>query len=289
MAIPPPIPSAHLATSPLLSSCLARRGVAWRTALGALTLAAATTGAFAAAQAGPDCRRPLTLGLHEHGLLYAGETGEGIDKDIADELARRSGCHLTTLVLPRARIWQLIESGALDFSLSAITNRERDKFAAFAWYDSNKYYLLVRRDANVTDVSDFLRQKRLKLGAIRGFRYNEGANELEDALENESRVTYATSLEPLFEILLAGRIQGLIVEPFDTPVLRDEAVQAQAMILEFDDPPVLHGLVMSRKSLSPAQQAAWRALIDDMRADGTMGRIFAKYFPADLAQSMTRF
>ena len=269
--------------------------MAWRAALGALgALALAATlvvtpADTAAAPAGPDCGRPLTLGLHEHGLLYSGETGEGIDKDIADELARRSGCHLTTLVLPRARIWQLIESGALDFSLSAITNRERDKFAAFAWYDSNKYYLLVRRDAHVADVSDFLRQRRLKLGAIRGFRYNAGANDLEDALENESRVTYATSLEPLFEILLAGRIHGLIVEPFDTPVLRNEAVQAQATILEFDDPPVLHGLVMSRKSLSPEQQAAWRALIDDMRADGTMGRIFAKYFPVDLAQSMTRF
>jgi polar amino acid transport system substrate-binding protein len=36
----------------------------------------------------------MTLALHDHGLLYSSETGEGIDKDIADELIRRSGCKI---------------------------------------------------------------------------------------------------------------------------------------------------------------------------------------------------
>jgi len=52
---------------------------------------------------------------------------------------------------------------------------------------------------------------------------------------------------------------------------------------------VPHGLVMSRRSLGDAQCAAWRELIKGMRADGTMLRIFEKYFPADLARSMTQF
>ena len=95
----------------------------------------------------PDCSRPLTLALHDHGLLYSSQTGEGIDKDIADELIRRSGCRISVSLLPRARIWQLIESGALDFSLSGIGNEARERYAAFAWYFSNKYYLLARRDA----------------------------------------------------------------------------------------------------------------------------------------------
>ena len=86
----------------------------------------------------PDCDRPLSLALHDHGLLYSGQTGEGIDKDVADELIRRSGCKVSVTVMPRARIWQLIESGGLDFSLSGITNEARDRFASFAWYFSNK-------------------------------------------------------------------------------------------------------------------------------------------------------
>jgi polar amino acid transport system substrate-binding protein len=237
----------------------------------------------------PDCSRPLSLGLHEHGLLYTAQTGEGIDKDIADEMTRRTRCHITLTVLPRARIWQLIESGALDFTLSGISNAQRERFAAFAWYVSNKYFLLVRRDAEVRSVAEFRRKRGLHLGLIRSFRYGERANEFVDALETEERITYAASLDPLYTILLNGDIQAMIIEPFDFPVIAGAQLKAQTAILEFADPPVPHGLVMSRKSLPPAQQQAWRDVIQAMRADGTIRRIFEKYFPADLARQMTQF
>jgi polar amino acid transport system substrate-binding protein len=237
----------------------------------------------------PDCSRPLTLGLHEHGLLYASQTGEGIDKDVADEMSRRSGCRLTLTMLPRARIWQLIESGALDFTLSGITNPQRDKFASFAWYVSNKYYLLVRRDADVRSVAEFRRKRGLRVGLIRSFRYGELANGFVDELEAQERITYAGSLDPLYTILLDDGIQAMIIEPFDFPVIAGAQLKAQTAILDFGDPPVPHGLVMSRKSLSAAQQQAWRDVIQSMRNDGTMRRIFEKYFPADLARQMTQF
>ena len=237
----------------------------------------------------PDCSRPLSLGLHEHGLLYTAQTGEGIDKDIADEMSRRSGCRITLTVLPRARIWQLIESGALDFTLSGISNPQRDRFAAFAWYISNKYYLLVRRDAEVRSVSEFRRKRALHVGLIRSFRYGDQANAFVDALEADERVTYAGSLDPLYTILLDDGIQAMIIEPFDFPVIAGAQLKAQTSILDFGDAPVLHGLVMSRRSLSPTQQGAWRDVVNAMRADGTIRRIFEKYFPADLAKQMTQF
>jgi polar amino acid transport system substrate-binding protein len=243
----------------------------------------------AAASHLPDCSRPLTLGLHEHGLLYTSQTGEGIDKDIADEMSRRSGCHLTLTLLPRARIWQLIEGGALDFSLSGITNPAREQFAAFAWYVSNKYYLLVRQDANVAALADFERNPQLKLGVIRSFRYSPTANRLVDALDAQGRVSHASSLEPLYQVLLDNRVQAMIIEPFDYPTVQQGTIRAQTRIVEFDDPAVPHGLIMSKKSVSPAQQQAWRALIGEMRADGSMRRIFEKYFSAELARTMTQF
>jgi polar amino acid transport system substrate-binding protein len=72
-------------------------------------------------------------------------------------------------------------------------------------------------------------------------------------------------------------------------VIAGAQLKAQTAILDFGDPPVPHGLVMSRKSLSAAQQQAWRDIIQSMRSDGTMRRIFEKYFPADLARQMTSF
>ena len=252
-------------------------------------LPAATTSDKGIAGKLPDCSRPLSLGLHEHGLLYAAQTGEGIDKDIAEEMARRSGCRITLTVLPRARIWQLIETGALDMTLSGISTPERDKFAAFAWYVSNKYYLLVRRDLYASSVAEFRRRSAYRIGLIRSFRYGDKANRFVAELEGQSRVTYAGSLDPLYTTLLDGGIEAMIVEPFDFPVITGAQLKAQTRILEFGDPAVPHGLVMSRKSLPPAQQQAWREIILAMRADGTIRRIFEKYFPADLARQMTQF
>ncbi len=246
----------------------------------------------------PDCSRPLTLALHEHRLLYSQQTGSGIDKDFSDELIRRSHCKVTVSVLPRARIWQLIESGALDFSLSGIRNDERDKFAGFAWYFSNKYYLLVRRDAKVHNIVDFAESSGLQLGVIRSFRYSHHGNQLVDELKAQNRVTYASGLEPLYQILQANRIQGMIIEPFDYAQVTQVAQVGQVanaslrdltQIIDIDDPAVPHGLIMSKKSISFKEQEKWRALVEEMRQDGTIEAIFTQYFKPDLAKTMVNF
>ena len=242
-----------------------------------------------AAADGPDCTRPRTLALHEHGLLYSGASGEGIDKDFADELIRRSGCPVNVTVLPRARIWQLIETGALDFSLSGITNDARERFAAFAWYFSNRYTLLVRKDAGVTRIDELNARPALRLGAIRSFRYGPTANRLVDRLAQTGRVIHANTLDTLYRALATDHIQAMIIEPFDIPILERARLAEQTRTLEFPDPPIPHGLIMSRAAVSPEEQARWRALVDGMRADGSVERIFGKYFKPDLARAMTRF
>jgi polar amino acid transport system substrate-binding protein len=239
--------------------------------------------------AGPDCSRPFTLALHDHGLLYSADTDTGIDKDFADELTRRSGCKVNVSLMSRARIWQLIESGALDFSLSGIANTERNRFASFAWYFTDKYYLLVRKDSGMRRLSDFERSDQFQLGVIRSFRYSDSANKLVDTLAAQNRVSQAGGLEPLYEALINRRIQGMIMEPFDYPALEEKRIRDVTTVIEFNDPAVPHGLIMSKKALSPEEQAKWRALVDQMRADGTVMQIFRKYFKPDLAQAMVNF
>jgi len=243
----------------------------------------------AASATGPDCSRPFTLALHDHGLLFSADTNTGIDRDVADELVRRSGCKVTVSLMARARIWQLIESGALDFSLSGITNAERDKFAAFAWYFSNKYYLLARKDSGIHSQADFENNDKLQLGVIRGFRYSESANRLVDKLQESNRISQAGGLEPLYETLMLNKIQGMIIEPFDYPALDEKKIRDISTIVEFNDPPVPHGLIMSKKSLPTAEQDKWRSLVNDMRADGTLLRIFKTYFKPELADALVNF
>lgn len=262
--------------------CLSR--MAW--ACGILLASAGTDLALAA---GPDCSRTYTLALHDHGLLYSADTDTGIDKDFADELIRRSGCKVGVSLMSRARIWQLIESGALDFSLSGIASPERRGFASFAWYFSNKYYLLARRDTNMSQLSEFERSATFRLGVIRSFRYSQSANDLVDKLTAANRVTQAGGLDPLYRALMANRIQGMIMEPFDYPVVEEKQIRDITAIIEFNDPSIPHGLIMSNKALPASERQKWRALVDGMRADGTVRRIFEKYFPASLAAAMVNF
>ena len=236
--------------------------------------------------AAPSCSRVFTVALHDHGLLYSADTDTGIDKDVVDELVRRSGCKITVNVMPRARIWQLIESGALDFSLSGISDVDRSKFAAFAWYFSNKYYLLVRKDSEVRNLADFSGNDKLCLGVIRSFRYSKTANQLVDRLQSADRLSQASGLAPLYQTLMLNRIQGMIIEPFDYPALEEKKIRERTTIIEFNDPSVPHGLIMSKKALPLDEQAKWRSLVQDMRADGTMRRIFEKYFQPGLAAAM---
>ncbi|HAT32570.1 MAG TPA: ABC transporter substrate-binding protein [Janthinobacterium sp.] len=267
-----------------------RRPGALRRGVGALSLALpmilAAGPTFAA---GPDCSRPFTLALHDHGLLYSADTDSGIDKDIADELIRRSGCKVGVSLMSRARIWQLIKSGALDFSLSGIANPERDSYAGFAWYFSNKYYLLARKDAGARDLDDVRGNASFRLGVIRSFRYSPAANELVDQLQSANRVNQANGLAPLYQALHQNHIQGMIMEPFDYPAVDEKHIRDICSVIEFNDAPVPHGLIMSKQALAPPQRARWRALIDAMRADGTVRRIFEKYFDAKLAASMVDF
>jgi len=81
----------------------------------------------------------------------------------------------------------------------------------------------------------------------------------------------------------------MIIEPFDYPALDERHIRDLTTIIEFNDPAVPHGLIMSKKALAAAEQAKWRALVNEMRADGSVRRIFEKYFRPDLARSMVDF
>jgi polar amino acid transport system substrate-binding protein len=88
---------------------------------------------------------------------------------------------------------------------------------------------------------------------------------------------------------MRGTIQGMIIEPFDYPALDEKRIRDITTIIEFNDAAVPHGLIMSKRALSPQEREKWRALVEEMRTDGTVRRIFRKYFKPELADSMVDF
>ncbi len=237
----------------------------------------------------PNCNRTFTLAYHDHGMLYSTTLDEGIDKDVALEMVRRSGCQVDISVMPRSRIWSWIESGQLDFSMSGITNAQRDQFADFGWYLYNKYYFLVRHDAQVNSLADFEKNPQLEIGTIRSFRYSPNANQLVDRLTQQKRVIEVPDHAQLLSMIKLNRIKGMIVEPFNYSQLDSRSLQEITHILDTGDDPVLHGLIMSKASLPAAERDKWRNLIHEMHADGTILKILSRYFDPATAESMVKF
>lgn len=235
------------------------------------------------------CSRIYTLAYHEHGMLYSSVSDSGIDRDVAEEMIKRSGCQFEVSLMPRSRIWLLIEDGKLDFSMSGITNDARDKFASFAWYFHNKYYLLARKDTNVNSLEDFEKNPNLEIGAVRSFRYSPKANAFVDKLSEQKRVTDVLEHKLLLNMIKLNRIQGMIIEPFNNSQVDSHLLENITTIIDTGDTPVLHGLIMSKKALSEREQKKWRAIIDGMVKDGTMLRIMNKYFEPGMAKAMVTF
>ena len=64
-----------------------------------------------------DCpAKGWSVGLYEHGLLFF-HGRSGIDKDIVNEIRKRTGCKLYSSLMPRARIWHELEENLISACL----------------------------------------------------------------------------------------------------------------------------------------------------------------------------
>lgn len=90
---------------------------------------------------------PYSVGLYEYSALYyrdAQGRWTGIDKDVIDELARRSGCKLVARTESRVRIWAQIGAGQMDMTVSALMTPERELLVEFIPYIESRQYVVLR-------------------------------------------------------------------------------------------------------------------------------------------------
>lgn len=249
--------------------------------------------AWAQAWAGVDCGpRPLRVALYEYGYFY--NAGQGIDQDVVQELMRRTGCGMDVQVMTRARIWADLASGGLDMSVSGIQTPERDQFAWFAHYLIMKNYALIpqRLASTVRGPEDFLAQPKLQFGVVRAFKHGVGQDALLAQLRQQQRVQESPDVQTVFKKFQDRRVDALFSQP---PVYRKfwQELGLQDTVVIQDWTPhekgVPHGLIMAKSTFTAKQAEQWREVLQAMRRDGTLLRIFSHYLPAHEAQAMLAF
>ncbi len=237
----------------------------------------------------PDCPpRPIVLAFQELGQFY--RNGAGLDKDMVDELAARSGCKFETPVLPRARTWQEIEAGRVDMTLSAIKTPERAEKFWFFPYLQARLVVIIHKDkaVNVQTQEDFLNQPDLHLGVVRS-THQGYVEDFVQQLRKLGRVVDVNDSERLYAMLEARRFDAVIGIPLIYSAYLDPAQFDNKYRVMDWGPEHLKGyaqLVITKKNFNEAQAQRWNQLLRAMINDGTMLRMLKKYINASEAEKM---
>lgn len=228
----------------------------------------------------PNCPNPISFALYENGYIYEAASNSGIDKDVAEELAKRSGCRFEYSVKPRARIWHELENGTLMMTGSGIQTEARDAFSWVIRYMAQKNYVVLDKSLTVNDPGQFASDPSLIWGAVRSYKHGSAADAYLEQLRNKSRVVDEADLGTVFKAFAYKRSSALFAPPpAYAKYVKEMNLGARIRVEDWfpEDLPIPHGLIFSKKYFSADEIKKWRAIVSQMRADGTLEGIYKKY------------
>ena len=235
----------------------------------------------------------IHLAYYELGALYyktPDGSYAGIDKDVVEELARRSGCHFETVLESRVRIWAQMKNNSLDMSVSGIPTPEREQFASFIPYFSTRNYVLLHKDVSVQahSMAGFLANSDLKIGVVKSFHHGAQLDEFLEKLWAQKRVYEAADFDTLIRLLLARRIDAVLALPTSwEPLLKSDHAAKHIMVLDWlPQDSIIHGLIVSKARISKPRLDLLRKAIHGMSDDGSLEQIFARHVGPKLAREL---
>lgn len=251
------------------------------------------TAATQAAQ--PECGT-IGLAFYELGALYyqaPNGNWAGIDKDVIDEVAKRTGCKFQSTLESRVRIWTQLSSGKLDMSVSGIPTPEREKFARFIPYFVTRNYVLMAKSlpASAATAEGFLVVPEYKVAVVKSFKHGADYDAWLDKLRAQGRVYDAPDFRSVVRLLKLGRVHAVLALPTSwVPVLEQEGMTGDVRILDWSPRDALvHGLIVSRERVPDATADRMAKAIHAMRDDGTLLTIFKRHIGPELAGALLAY
>jgi polar amino acid transport system substrate-binding protein len=220
-------------------------------------------------------------------FTFADERGEvtGADIDLIAAIAEQVGCSIVPVKLPWARILKEVEQGTLDVSTSTSRTPERDQWALFSQpYRETEIALYVRRGETsrfaLEELAD-VPEQQLRLGVIVDYYYGETLAEAASDPNFAAWVDDAPDYPTNIRKLVNGRIDGFLVE--DVAVVEAELARMGLSDRVERYPLRIPGqklhFMFSRQTVEPELVAQVDAALTQMRADGRLDAIMAKYLP----------
>lgn len=226
---------------------------------------------------------PYTAALYPYARFYYEDPQSGpagIDKDMFEELARRSGCQLRMVVESRIRIWDQMRRGRVQLTLSALTSPERREIAEMVPYAQGRYQVLMNRElaARINSIAAFEADPKLRLLDVRGYVHGPTIDAWVARMRSQGRLVETGDFKTAARMLKAGRADALLALPSGWGI-------AQAA---FDDPDELVPVDVTPNernavalamlhSMPEADRLRLRRALQAMLAEGSVHEILKRH------------
>ncbi|PZP33353.1 MAG: hypothetical protein DI603_08250 [Roseateles depolymerans] len=214
----------------------------------------------------------------------------GTDKDMFDELARRTGCALKLSADSRVRIWEQIRRGTPQMTLSAIPTPRRREVAEFVPYAQGHYYVLASRAAadKARTMAAFEADPSLRLLVIKGYSYGPTLDAWVQRLRGQGRIEEAGDFRAVVRMLRVRRADALLALPTAWSQVHEAFDESEAPVPLDYTPNERHvvALAMALSIPEPERQRTRQAL-QAMMADGTLHAILRRHVGEKAARAAT--
>lgn len=208
---------------------------------------------------------------------------QGLDIDLLEAIFNRAGFHANYSEMPWARVLRELEFGTIQLTMSANQTAERDLYARFTLpYRNEETVLLIRRQdkgrwQEITQLSDLLSRPDFTIGLLRDFDYGTDFRTFMQSPQMQQRLLVRLKTEPLIKLLLAGRIQGVVMDPMGLQQLNLAGIPLDQLthLLDIQQTPV--HLMLSRRTTTPQQLQRLDEAIRALLQSPVYGQILARY------------
>ncbi|EJN6956525.1 substrate-binding periplasmic protein [Aeromonas hydrophila] len=208
---------------------------------------------------------------------------QGLDIDLLEAIFNRAGFHANYSEMPWARVLRELEFGTIQLTMSANQTAERDLYARFTLpYRNEETVLIVRRQdkgrwQEITQLSDLLSRPDFTIGLLRDFDYGTDFRTFMQSPQMQQRLLVRLKMEPLIKLLLAGRIQGVVMDPMGLQQLNLAGIPLDQLttLLDIQQTPV--HLMLSRRTTTPQQLQRLDEAIRALLQSPEYGQILARY------------
>lgn len=208
---------------------------------------------------------------------------QGLDIDLLEAIFNRAGFHANYSEMPWARVLRELEFGTIQLTMSANQTAERDLYARFTLpYRNEETVLLIRRQdkgrwQEITQLSDLLSRPDFTIGLLRDFDYGTDFRTFIQSPQMQQRLLVRLKMEPLIKLLLAGRIQGVVMDPMGLQQLNLAGLPLDQLttLLDIQQTPV--HLMLSRRTTTLQQLQRLDEAIRVLQQSPEYGQILARY------------